>query len=256
MQWGSQVRLFNTAKTHSDFLITNLAYVTHHKHAKSLSTNREMERMGEKGERIFFFFLVSQNDAPKSTNVCIFSLKSKENQPPEDINRTDYTQERKGKIQHESKRLPRTERDRCKESKTSDGYIQVTSKELFSWNIFQAVLFIVMAAKYWLRVTWAVGVVFSKPFGVQSINIYRKINGLMMVRMDERARRTAPRPAGTPSLCFWNDAGAVGPGSKFSFWEYSQTEKRIKRNRLGSKFALKSTLLNMLKATKILEHRK
>lgn len=77
--------------------------------------------------------------------------KTKENQPPEDINRTDYTQERNGKILHESKRLPsvyRTERDRCKERKTSDSYIQVTSKEHFSWNIFQAVLFIVMAAEY------------------------------------------------------------------------------------------------------------
>lgn len=54
MQWGSQGRLLNTEKTHSDFLITSLAYVTHHKHAYSSSTNREIERMGEKGQRIFF----------------------------------------------------------------------------------------------------------------------------------------------------------------------------------------------------------
>lgn len=107
---------------------------------------------------------MAQNDAPKTRYAYLFALKTKkkkpktklktkQNQPPEDINRTDYTQERKGKILHESKRLPsvyRTERerDRRKERKTSDGYIQVTSKELFSWNIFQAVLFIVMAAKY------------------------------------------------------------------------------------------------------------
>lgn len=44
--------------------------------------------------------------------------------------------------------MDRTERDRCRERETADGYIQVTSKELFSRNIFQAVLFIVMAAKY------------------------------------------------------------------------------------------------------------
>lgn len=55
MQWGSQGRLLNTEKTHSDFLITSLAYVTHHKHAYSLSTDRKIERMGEKEQRIFFF---------------------------------------------------------------------------------------------------------------------------------------------------------------------------------------------------------
>lgn len=71
------MRLLNTEKTHSDFLITNLAYITHHKHAYSLSTNREIERMGEKGEKIFF---VAQNDAPKSTYTCIFSLKNRKKQ--------------------------------------------------------------------------------------------------------------------------------------------------------------------------------
>lgn len=138
MQWGSQGRLLNTEKTHSDFLITSLAYVTHHKHAYSSSTNREIERMGEKEQRIFFcgtkwctkikvcvsFCFKNKKKKPKT------KLKTKQNQPPEDINWTDYTQERKGKILHDSKRLPsvyRTERERETDAK-SEKHQTVTFK--------------------------------------------------------------------------------------------------------------------------------
>lgn len=66
-----------------------------------------------------FFFV-----AKKGCTKVVFSFKkkkdSKQNQPPQDMNRTDYTQERKGKIVHESKRLPsvyRTERTDAKRGK-------------------------------------------------------------------------------------------------------------------------------------------
>lgn len=178
------------------FKFTNLAYVTHDTHALSLATNRETERMGEKGEKIFFF-CGKRKVAPKSTYACIFF---KQNNPTKNKRKTESTttghkqdwlhtgnkRKNTAREQASSQRVENRE-DRCKERKTSDGYIQVTSKEHFSWNIFQAVLFVVMAAKYWLRMTWAVGAVFYKPFRAQSIGIYRKINGLMMAGMAETA---------------------------------------------------------------------
>lgn len=141
MQWGSQGRLLNTEKTHSDFLITSLAYVTHHKHAYSSSTNREIERMGEKEQRIFFcgtkwctkikvcvsFCFKNKKKKPKT------KLKTKQNQPPEDINRTDYTQERKGKILHDSKRLPsvyRTERERERQTQRAKNIRRLHSSHI------------------------------------------------------------------------------------------------------------------------------
>lgn len=88
-------RLTGEAWKHTeDTLISNLAYVTHHKHAHSLATNREVERMGGG-------ISVAQNDAPKpreSKQVKEATTKGR--------NRKDGTQESKGKLVQESKHLP------------------------------------------------------------------------------------------------------------------------------------------------------
>lgn len=69
-----------------------------------------------------------------------------------------------------------------------------------------------MAAKYWLRTTWTVGAVFY--IGAQPIDIYRKMNGLMMVGMDEiavlSAEHAAPCWHAQPFFLEWHRHGLMG----------------------------------------------
>lgn len=209
---------------------------------------QQIGKQREWGRRVrrFFFCGKKKKVAPKSTYARI-SLKQN-NQKKKQLKTKSTTTGHKQDWLHTGNKRKNTAReqassqrvqnreDRCKERKTSDGYIQVTSKEHFSWNIFQAVLFVVMAAKYWLRTTWAVGAVFYKPFRAQSIGIYRKINGLMMAGNGGDSSAGCRRRhalLGRRAFCFWNDADMVWRGSKFSFREYSQTGKQIKRKGAG-----------------------
>lgn len=102
---------------HTIVSVNKLAYVAHHNHAYILSTNRE--RRGEKGGE--------DSCGTKECTIINIYIDIYSKIPTTSGQKRDRLQTRKKHLLN----TYRTERDRCKESETSDGYIQVTSKEYF-----------------------------------------------------------------------------------------------------------------------------